>query len=50
MTPVPFHWYSIGLVVYRARRSVHALIFLRQSIVQSLRVRLLIAAKIVLIL
>ena len=29
MTPVAFriHWYSIGLVVYRARRAVHALIF-----------------------
>jgi len=41
MTPVLFriHWYSIGLVVYRARRAVHALIFLQQSIVQSLRVR-----------
>jgi len=27
--PVPFriHWYSIGLVVYRAWRAVHALIF-----------------------
>ena len=50
MTPVPFliHWYSIGLVVYRARRAVHALIFLQQSIIQSLRVRLLITAKIVL--
>ena len=29
MTPIPFrmHWYSIGLVVYRARRAVHAVIF-----------------------
>jgi len=37
LTPVPFriHWYSIGLVVYRARRAVHAL-FIQQSIVQSL--------------
>jgi len=53
MTPVPFqiHWYSIGLVAYRARRAVHAVIFLKQSIVQPLRlrVRLLITAKIVLI-
>jgi len=44
MTPIPLRidWYSIGLVVYRARRAVHALIFIQQSIVQSLRVRLLI--------
>jgi len=37
MTPVPFRirWYSIGLVVYPARRAVHTLIFLQQSIVQS---------------
>ena len=29
MTPVPFriHWYSIGLVVYNARRAVYALVF-----------------------
>jgi len=38
MTPVLFriHWYLIGLVVYRVRRAVHALIFLLQSVVQSL--------------
>ena len=54
MTPVPFRirWYSIGPVVYRARRAVHALIFftaVHSPIRQSLRVRLLITAKIVLI-
>jgi len=47
MTPVPFRvlWYSIGLVIYRARSYFFAAI---QAL--RVRVRLLITAKIVLIL
>jgi len=42
--PVRIHCYSIGLMVYRARRAVHALIFfLQQSIVQNLLLPLLCA-------